>query len=62
MYTGTLTDDLFASVERAEDSASRSLPQGTNPHTPQIVSIDSEVRKEKVKARTVPAGAWSERG
>ena len=41
MYTGTLIDDLFASVERAEDSTSRSLPQGTNPHTPQIVPVDA---------------------
>ena len=60
MHTGTLINDLFAAVERAEESGrARRLTatSGTRAvEEPDVCDCGT------IKGRRVPAGAWSERG
>ena len=44
MYTGTLINDLFDAVERAEKSTQPSQPQGTSRRAAPIVSANPPVK------------------
>src|SRR5579863_3275908 len=54
VYTGTLIDDLFAVVERAETSARLPRLQSTNPRAPQTSSDNFGVRKGRSESEQFP--------
>jgi len=63
MHTGSLMDDLFAAVKRAEESAAS---RRADPAAPGATQRNQEEGKEgnndKIRVRTVPAAASSEPG
>ncbi len=60
MHTGMLIEDLFAAVKRAEESAGKALREEPDSGVPEAASKKEE--EEKLRARKVPAAAWSEPG
>jgi len=63
MHTGTLMDELFAAVRKAEESVA---PRSPDPDAPGATQGNQEEREdeknEKLRVRTVPATASSEPG
>lgn len=78
MYTGTLIDDLIAAVERADRAAKpRSRSDDLTPDSPggdsqnpsceleaaETTAASAKVNQSEIlRAETIPANAWSERG
>lgn len=63
MFDGTLIDDLFSAVERAEHST-KSHPKNVDTH-PSTRTPESQLEDQpegKVRVQTVPVAAWSEPG
>jgi len=63
MYTGTLIDELYALVEKAEESAGSSPHRRADSGAPEAALCNSGLDSgPDLTVRTIPASASSERG